>query len=147
MLVPIGEHCFVIFAESFRKNQDPKSLVRVESTKSQQASKLNRSMKWSEAAMQSLSCPEGMYFSPYICDPKNSDMGGRGVRGCGALELSRRTREFQDPVSVPPADYGLSTGVAGIEPSGLGQILEIGKPDHYLSLTSTNEATCVTRTV
>lgn len=75
MLVPIGEHCFVIFAESFRKNQDPKSLVRVESTKSQQASKLNRSMKRSEAAMQSLSCPEGMYFSPYICDSKNSDMG------------------------------------------------------------------------
>lgn len=75
MLVPIGEHCFVIFAESFRKNQDPKSLVRVESTKSQQASKLNRSMKRSKAAMQSLSCPEGMYFSPYICDPKNSDMG------------------------------------------------------------------------
>lgn len=56
------------------------------------------------------------------------------------MELSRRTREFQDPVSVPPADYGLSTGVAGIEPSGLGQILEIGKPDHYLSLTSTNDA-------
>ena len=75
MLVPIGEHCFVIFAESFRKNQDPKSLVRVDSTKSQQASKMNRTMKLRGAAMQSVFCLDRMYFSPYICDPKNSDMG------------------------------------------------------------------------